>query len=87
MTCPGFLCIWVGIASMRFPFTVMRSNNSNIILANLSFDDDHVFDGDGGGGSRGSGSMTLEVLVSVKMMIVVVVAVAVTTATALIKMN
>jgi hypothetical protein len=28
---------------MRFHFAVMRSNNSNIILANLSFDDDHVF--------------------------------------------
>jgi hypothetical protein len=86
MTCPGFLCIWVGIASMSI-FTVMRSNNSNIILANLSFDDDHVFDGDGGGGSRSSGSMTLEVLVLVKVMLVVVVVGAVTTATALIKMK
>jgi hypothetical protein len=42
MTCPGFLCIWVGIASMRFSFTVMRSNNSNIVLANLSFDGDLI---------------------------------------------
>ena len=25
---------------MRFSFTVMRSNNSNIVVANLSFDDD-----------------------------------------------
>jgi hypothetical protein len=27
---------------MRFSFTVMKSNNSNIVLANLSFDDDLV---------------------------------------------
>jgi hypothetical protein len=42
MTCPGFLCIYVGIASMRFSFTVMRSNNINTVLANLSFDDDLI---------------------------------------------
>jgi len=42
MTCPGFLCTWVGIASMRFSFTVMRSDKSNIVLANLSFDDDLI---------------------------------------------
>jgi hypothetical protein len=42
MTYPGFLCIWFGIASMRFTFTEMKSNNSNIVLANLSFDDDLV---------------------------------------------
>lgn len=40
---------------MWFPFTVM-SNDSNIVLTNLSFDDVLVFGGVGGG-SSGCGRM------------------------------
>ena len=49
-----FLCICVGIASMWFPFTVM-SNDSNIVLTNLSFD--VLVFGGVGGGSSGCGRM------------------------------
>lgn len=61
----------------------MMSNNSNIVLANLSFDDDLVFGGIGGGTS-GCGSM-MEMLMFVRLVIVVVVTIAV--ATALVEMK
>ena len=68
---------------MWFPFTVM-SNDSNIVLTNLSFD--VLVFGGVGGGSSGCGRMVY-VLVSVKLVIVVVVTVPVAIATALIEMK